>query len=311
MVDYNQSSVWIQPSAYRYDSGLLIEPIAEFNHVDKMFPNITGIDIADLQFRYHKFIQMSLPEYKMDLERPKINELESQEFNVDIPEIQDSLTWTGLQWRRVARDIMSVNERVRELAVKFGDKRDRIGIAGSTNPFVPPLLGTTRATDAALTNKDATLFTGWTAMISELKSDLRSNMKQEFLNALAQGRVWIACTSDIYQLAEQTFSTIDDTKNALSWVTTPINQGGAGIPTVLETDHLGATLTNNESNEDGAANIMMGIHSMQTAALIQTNVERFVNEEKDTLVDWWFSQRFRPVTFNAVGFHYDDGVTVT
>lgn len=307
MTDFNYAATQLQPESYQFDAKVLLKPLLEVTIADRLSPGKTLGGIEQLQAFYYELTAQDLPEYKIDLDEPKTTDITSQQKVVDTPILQEAIRWSKMEWRRIVKDIADVNARVELLGPKFAEKRDIVQIAGHSDPAISGLLTAARGTDSALTNKDSTTFVGWTKMIAELRSDLRGGLKQLY-NTLPQ---WLLMTEDVYNNAEQVYNLLQPTQNVLSWLRTPIDRGGAGFGgAVYFSDHLGATVTDNVSAEDGTLNIMLGTFSEQTSMTLQTGFQREEAKRHEQEVRWFFMQRYRPVTLRTTGFYWENAVTV-
>jgi len=294
-----------QPEAYTFDSGILVRPLLNISIADRLYPTVTRGSIEDLQAYYRNITTLSKPDYLADVEFDRKAEvLSSNKVTFDYPLLQKDLKWNVLEFQRVNRDIADVNEHVAGLAPVFRDMRDSVFLAGHTNPAVPGLMDSTRSTDTSITNKDATTFAGWMSMITELRADLRTRMKQAY-NRLPQ---WLCMTSDVYELAEATYATYEETMSVLDVLTSPAPKGFG--PNVFWSDHLGATVTDNVSAEDGTTNIVLGTYSPETAVTLQTGFQMMDVSDKK-YVDYMFMQRYLPKTLRSTGFIQEPDVTVT
>ena len=178
MVDYTFNATVLQPSSVTYDPQRIIRPLQEVSIIDKLFPSRTLPNLEDLTYTYYTLSERSLPNVVHDISSDgDADTITAQKKNIDLPYIEDFMRYTDMQWKRMMRDPANFDENLRELGEKFGIKRNNVGLGGNTDPAVNGLMTTSRATDAALTNKTATTFAGWAAMIAELRSDLRTAIK--------------------------------------------------------------------------------------------------------------------------------------
>lgn len=308
MADFNYAATQLQPESYQFDAKILLKPLAEVTIADRLSPSKPLGSVEQLQAFYYELTAQDLPEYKHDLDEPKTTDITSQQKMVDTPILQEAIRWSKMDWKRTVKDVADVNARIELLGPKFAEMRDVVQIAGHSDPAISGMLTAARATDSALTNKDATTFAGWSAMIAELRSDLRGGLKQLY-NTLPQ---YLIMTEDVYSLAEQVYNLTETKLSVLQWLRMPIASGGAGFGgAVYFSDHLGATVTDNVSAEDGSQNILLGTFSEQTSMTLQTPFLREDAKRHEQEVRWFFMQRYRPVALRTTGFYWENAVTIT
>lgn len=298
MVDYTYNATVLQGSSVTYDPNRILRPLEEVSIIDRLFPFLELPGLADLKYTYYTLSERSLPSVVHDLSSDgEADTITSQKKDISLPYIEDFMRYSDMQWERMQRDPANFDENLRELGEKFGEKRNIIGLGGNTDPAINGLLNTNRATDAALTNKTATTFAGWAAMIGELRSDLRGAIKNRF-NTINK---WLLMTDDVYTLAETTYSTTKEELSVLDW----LNQQFNGE--VYVDDHFGETTP---GANDGTQNIMIGVRDPSFAQILQTGIHNKDISRHSGEKRFRFAQHFVPVTYKVGGYHYEDAVTI-
>ena len=300
----------IHADSFTFDQKFLLDPLKDISIIRKLFPIISLSGAEQMKAHYFEATNMNLPQMVRDLKNPEVNDLTTQEKIIEVHEIVDALNWTKRDFNRISKDVSNINHREGLLGERFGEKENITGIAGHTSPAITALLNASRGEDAALTNKTATTFAGWAAMIAELRSDMRNDLGTIYQQLVS--KQWLLMSTDVYDLATQTYSTTQDNLSVLNWLQMPVAAGGAGFgDNIWYSNHLGATVTNNVSAENGTQNIMLGTNSLLTGALYVTPFQKLDASRHDQEVRWWYSQRFAPACFRSTGFQWEDGVTVS
>ncbi len=299
MPSYTYNATVLQGDSVTFDPRRIIDPLQELSVVEKLFVHRTIPNLEDLKYTYFTLGERNLPQVVHDLSADgDADTITSQQKDVPLPYIEDFMRYTDMQWARMARDPANFDVNLRELGEKFGTKRNNIGLGGNTDPAIDGLMTANRATDAALTAKTATTFAGWTAMVAELRSDLRNAIKAKF-NSAPQ---WLLMTDDVYSLAESVYSTVDDTVSVIKWLNEQFNGQ------VFVDDHLGESAV---EADDGTQNIMIGIRDGDFAEILQTGINNKDISRSTAEKRFRFAQHYVPITYKVAGFHYEDGVTVT
>lgn len=297
---YSYSETVLQPKSVLYDPQRIIRPLQELSLAEKLFPSLEIESLEALKYTYFELGERNLPSIVHDASSDgEADTIVSQQKEVMLPYIEDFMRYTDFQWKRMQKDPANFDENLRELGEKFADARDIVAIGGgNVDPALSGLMTSTRATDAALTNKVSTTFAGWMAMVAELKSDLRVSIKGRYNKA----KPWLLMTEDVYVNAETVFSTTDDKFSALMWLEKEFNGQ------VFVDDLLGESAPN---AADGSQNIMIGIRDPSFAQLLHTGIQRKDISRHAAEVRLRFIQHFVPVTYRVGGYHYEDGVTIT
>lgn len=298
MPAYTYSATILQPESATFDPKRIIRPLQDVSIIDRLFKSRTLPNLKDLTYNYYTLGERNLPKVVHDLSSDgDADTITAQKKSVDLPYIEDFMTYTDMAWQRMMGDPANFDENLRELGEKFGVKRNNIGLGGNTDPAIDGLMTTNRATDAALTNKVATSFSGWLSMIAELRSDLRGALKMKY-NTTPQ---WLLMTDDVYSLAESVYSTTKQELSVLEWLKQQFNGE------VYFDDHFGETTI---GGDDGTQNIMIGVRDPAFAEILQTGIKRDEAARHKLEVRWRFAQHFVPITYKVGGFHWENAVTV-
>ena len=202
---YNQQ---FQPESSELQvSDPLVGLIREIIIARKAWPVDEVANIEDVRGHYFKVIEENHVKYSKDLEKLDPSRSVTKKYAKEIPLIQDSISYTRYERKRMARDILKMDERQRLSIESIFEKEEKIIWGGDTTNNANSITTSGNFTNMT-TSIDTTTYATGVTTLATAKAQLRTAQKSRY----AAAPIVLVVTGDVYTRFETIFSLVDDSK---------------------------------------------------------------------------------------------------
>jgi hypothetical protein len=157
----------------------LVDIIREQSIVRKLYPTDQAVSFADGMYKYYKIHEQDNTQYGYELQQAKYSKFATEATNVPIPIHQGDLHFTPTEIARANKDVLTVDERVRETINQIVENEEAKCIYGDANTGTI-LSDTTNVSTAISDEIDLGTFAEGMQHIHLAISQLKALLKNKF-----------------------------------------------------------------------------------------------------------------------------------